>query len=182
MDETGLCSGDRLSIVNSEAEDDEEELYIFCGRNKPRDLDLGLHSFMIIFTSDLIYSGRGFEIEYKLRDAKVANQGFFECKNREWISDEKVCDGVIDCNDGWDESDCKKSTSLSEFNCGQSKLNNVSTDLFVSRIIGGQASSEGVWPWQVSLQFNRWEPSGHFCGGSLIHPQFVITAAHCVNE
>ncbi|XP_055366989.1 transmembrane protease serine 9-like [Betta splendens] len=51
--------------------------------------------------------------------------------------------------------------------CGQPPLN--------TKIVGGQEASPGSWPWQVSLQYS----GNHFCGGSLINDQWVLTAAHC---
>ncbi|CAD6994332.1 unnamed protein product [Ceratitis capitata] len=47
-----------------------------------------------------------------------------------------------------------------------------------SRIIGGQEAAEASAPWQVSLQ-NIY--GNHFCGGAIIHDQYVLTAASCVS-
>jgi len=47
------------------------------------------------------------------------------------------------------------------------------------RIIGGAESTPDTYPWMVSLQSKDGQ---HFCGASLISNQWVLTAAHCVNE
>uniref|UniRef100_A0A671XJ82 Zgc:100868 n=1 Tax=Sparus aurata TaxID=8175 RepID=A0A671XJ82_SPAAU len=54
--------------------------------------------------------------------------------------------------------------------CGQAPRN--------TRILGGsQVAPAGAWPWQVSLQTG----GSHFCGGSLINNQWVLSAAHFVD-
>ena len=46
------------------------------------------------------------------------------------------------------------------------------------RIVGGRDVPHGKQPWQVSFQDGR----EHFCGGSLIAPQWILTAAHCLDN
>ncbi|XP_068964747.1 tryptase-like [Petaurus breviceps papuanus] len=53
-------------------------------------------------------------------------------------------------------------------------------------IVGGEEASQKEWPWQVSLRVqeeeNEYELWKHFCGGSLIHSQWILTAASCFNN
>lgn len=47
-----------------------------------------------------------------------------------------------------------------------------------SKIINGQSSYEGEWPWMVSYGPKRI----HTCGGALIAPEYILTAAHCLHS
>ena len=50
------------------------------------------------------------------------------------------------------------------------------------RIVGGREAEPGEWPWQVALIYAGGDPyDDQFCGGTLINPLWVVTAAHCAD-
>ena len=48
------------------------------------------------------------------------------------------------------------------------------------RVINGQVGGAvpHSWPWQVNIE----RDGKHICGGSLIDPSWVLTAAHCLRK
>lgn len=54
--------------------------------------------------------------------------------------------------------------------CGQTNLS--------CKMVKGKLVEAGKWPWQVSILFMGM----YICSGSVIHHQWVLTAAHCLER
>lgn len=49
----------------------------------------------------------------------------------------------------------------------------------INRIVGGQRSLPGSWPWTVTI-LNKEIGVQRMCGATLIHPNWILTAGHCI--
>ncbi|QYJ17029.1 Trypsin [Rubrobacter xylanophilus DSM 9941] len=53
-------------------------------------------------------------------------------------------------------------------------------EVYEPQVVGGEGVPSGKYPFVASIQSSRVNtPSGHFCGGTLIDRDSVLTAAHC---
>ncbi|KAM6207732.1 plasminogen-like [Sarcoramphus papa] len=82
---------------------------------------------------------------------------------------------TTDPRKAWEYCDIPKCPPA-QYECGKSKFR---PKLCAQRIVAGCISHPHSWPWQISL---RTSFGLHFCGGTLIDPQWVVTAAHCLEK
>ena len=59
-------------------------------------------------------------------------------------------------------------------------LNALTASRITPRIVGGRPAPQNKYPWMAALYYHGCSPSVcQFCGGALVRPNWVLTAAHC---
>jgi len=70
---------------------------------------------------------------------------------------------------------CKEEESYHEIECGKTTVSS-------GRIQGGEEVERHSIPWQVAIFNHVWSDWKPYCGGVLISPSHVLTAAHCIKD
>jgi len=65
--------------------------------------------------------------------------------------------------------------TVTDGSCGKTKYDSYRAD---GRIVGGRQAKKGEFPWQVQVQ----KYGSHWCGGTLLDDQWVLSAAHCFED
>ncbi|KAK8773906.1 hypothetical protein V5799_011561 [Amblyomma americanum] len=184
LDAISYCAGDSLEVWETLVVSNVR-VFTTCGSHRPRPwVSTGGRSAKIVFRTDSMLAGRGFRIRFQAStDNELCAIHEFPCKNRKCIPLLEMCDGVINCADGSDEKMCNSDAimrNIAKVPCGTPVHRPVTES--EDRVVGGQEAAPNSWPWQVSISSAEYEVMGHFCGGSIIAPQWVLTAAHCLTN
>jgi len=188
----------RLDPITNSLVSQGTSIFTICGTAKRPPVVIS-HSILILqFSSDDFSpeGNRGFKIRFEFMDSRSQlyngcdepNQ--FRCRNRLCIDGSLKCNRIDDCGDASDEdasTPCHDLPTISystNYPCGLLAESGQSvkskSDLIANRIVGGGRVGRNYgWPFQVSIQAIGSEPVAHICGATLIHPMFVLSAAHC---
>jgi len=126
----------------------------------------------------------GFKLRFMvIEEEETCGADSYHCINKRCINNSGRCDGVNDCLDWSDEMycngvpECGNQLFKPEFNQPIPPQSSENKDFGADtlKIVGGEVAVNGSWPWQIFME----ESFSELCGGTLIAPQWIYSAAHC---
>uniref|UniRef100_T1GYZ1 Peptidase S1 domain-containing protein n=1 Tax=Megaselia scalaris TaxID=36166 RepID=T1GYZ1_MEGSC len=98
------------------------------------------------------------------------------CRNSGYVAGTSVCCPIEETTSNPRTNPDNGAVSLNGPECGLSSV------FKFRRVVGGEPSELGTWPWITLLGYDVLEGSPFKCGGSLITKRHVLTAAHCIRK
>ncbi|XP_066445350.1 ovochymase-1 [Eleutherodactylus coqui] len=157
LEDSPNCTWDFLNIYDG-ASNETKLLLTLCGSKSNHIFSSSSGFLTLHFHTDGSVSGRGFHIHYSEKNSSSI---------KTWRSADVAVD-YENCGTSYvDPMPTFKSTSMAEV---------VIDEKGTPRVAGGQVAASKSWPWIANL-LDQWGKS--FCGASIIHKKWLLTAAHC---
>ncbi|XP_044133425.1 ovochymase-1 [Bufo gargarizans] len=151
------CEYDRVSIYSDREE--SHQIVTLCGFSVARQVFSPSNVMVIKFESDRENNYAGFMARFSFIYPDFA--------------DKKTTASSIEASLAPYQEPNREAKHINTGVCGVSPL---SPQWLLNRIVGGEESCPNCWPWQVMIKYQeRFQ-----CGGVILSPQWILTAAHCL--